>query len=288
MLKQTVLFAENLDLSSQPAQLLSANLAKAYHADLHVVCVEDLNSFRRLQPLSAMKNWHSQHQSQLDELMKQYWKGCEGHLKTGHAAQEILKFSQGKFEPELIVMTSEPTSVSEEVLRSSSKPVLIVGPKVSQEVSAQFLKNKKAVLVATDLRKTSSAAELYALSFASRLGVELILFHSLYDELQLKQEDHFINDSAPKSFDKDSDEIYREAEKQLKAKVALMGKKSIRANYRIVKKDLKESLKEEFENPYEVIVMGSRSRNALLRSYLGESTREAILHAPVPVLVVHS
>ena len=297
MTKQMLLFAEDLDRQTPSAHRIVKELARAFHADVHLLCVEDVSRLQSSGDVRKMAEWHDKHHEQLQLMLQTYPKNTEGVLKSGAPAQEVLKYSQTKVTPEILVMGTHGQSgmerlfvgsVAEEVLRHARRPVLLVGPQVQESFCTGFLSASRRVLVATDLRKSSQPAEEYALSLASRLKVGMTMFYSIKDQMQAVQESVYMSGTVSFDLDQAYKEVRVVAEKELQKRVSLITKKKVECQTIIddQNRPLGEVLSAEAAKSYDFIVMGARSRNALIRSFLGSTARHCALQSPIPVVVV--
>lgn len=297
MSRQTILFSEDLDRPTPVAQEIARQIAKAFHADIHLFCVEDVSQLHSSGDIKQMVSWHEKHLEQLKQLLEKFPKATEGLLKTGAPAQEILKYSQTKITPEMIIMGTRlhsglekllVGSVAEEVLRNARRPVTLIGPQVKESFFEGFLNSGRGILLATDLRKSSQAAEEYALSLASRLKVGITMFYSVKDQVQAVQESIYMSGMVSFDLEQTYQEIRQTAEKEMQKKANMILKKKVECQILIDQQNLPlgEVLSTEAAKNFDFLVMGARSRNALIRSFVGSAARHAALQAPIPVVVV--
>lgn len=110
---------------------------------------------------------------------------CEGLVREGNAAQQILAAAR-QFQVDRIVLGTRSRSkisklligsVAEQVLRSVNIPVITVGPEAHLEVEST--QSERTVLHATTLRETSRPSAALAGHIAATLNARLVLLHVL-------------------------------------------------------------------------------------------------------------
>ena len=248
---------------------------------------------------TGIREWHSRHEVQLEEVSKQFPMPVSCSLKSGPPAEQILKTLRSRLAPELVIVGTQGRkglkrllvgSVAEEVIRYSKRPVMAIGP-IAQEKDHPFtLQKQLKILVATDLSKNSRAAERYALSLAMRTGAKVVLFNCLADSMRTIMETSAYAGTAPFNFDEIITQIKHEAVATLKQKASFFQKHGISCEYKIEDNAVISAcaVYQEADSYYSIIVMGTRGRNAFLNAFFGSTARETILNASVPVITVHS
>jgi nucleotide-binding universal stress UspA family protein len=119
---------------------------------------------------------------------------CEGLVREGHAAQEIVTAVR-QFRADRVLLGTRSRSrlgklllgsVAEQVLRSVNLPVITVGPEAHLRVESSD--PGPVVLHATTLRETSRPSAALACHLAASQGAKLVLLHVLppVDEMERK------------------------------------------------------------------------------------------------------
>ncbi len=281
-----------LKIASSLAQRLKSGIELLFVEDLTTYPAGKLGSFRFLK-------WHSQHQERLEEISRQFTLPVSCSLKSGSPAEQILKALRSRSAPELVVMGTQGRkglkrlligSVAAEVIRHSRRPVMVMGP-LAQELDRELSGQKQLkILVPTDLGKNSRAAEEYALSLAKRIRARVTLYHCLWDNINAIIVNSAYSGMAPYNLDAIIDEARADAVEAMKRKAGFFQKHGVPCEYRIEEKTIisRCATYQESESGYSFVVMGTHGRNALLNAFFGSTAREAILNAPIPVIVVHS
>jgi nucleotide-binding universal stress UspA family protein len=119
---------------------------------------------------------------------------CEGLVREGHAAQQIVAAIR-QFHADRVVLGTRSRSrlgklllgsVAEQVLRSVNIPVLTVGPEAHLQVEGSV--SEPVVLHATTLKEASRPSAALACHLAASEGAKLVLLHVLpaLDEMARK------------------------------------------------------------------------------------------------------
>lgn len=199
---------------------------------------------------------------------------------------------------EMLVMGTRPRSgvkrtflgsVAEEIVRNADVPVLVLG---SHAVDADYSIDKKAlkILVISDLSDASGGAERFAAKFAKRLNAEIILFHSVGD--QIKHMKDMLYSQRVKSAGVEAlfDEMKEFAETSMSRKIKAYKNQGLKATGYIAYEEVEVSKflkKNDWQNA-DFIVMGTHSRGRFLKAFLGSTTRRVMLSARVPVIIVRT
>ncbi len=213
-------------------------------------------------------------------------------IRFGSPENEILKLIRGRPKAELVVMGTRGQtglehiwggSVAEEVIRHSSRPVVVIGPRAG---GTGQLPKKPSIIVATDFGEPAQTAEKYAVHLARRWGSEIKLLFCLGDELRAVQEAVFNSGIVPYDFQTNEAELRAEAEKNLAKKAAQLSKQnkiSVKTEIRrgLTVNELPVAAKE-----CDLLVMGTRGRHHLLSAFFGSTARATLLSSPVPVMIV--
>ncbi|MDG0818139.1 universal stress protein [Bdellovibrio svalbardensis] len=277
---------------------LAAHLCQALEAQLHFLYVEDIPEHLRKRKLLAPLDKRSpQMITQLKEDLDKVSPESEVHIESGHPLEGILKWIK-KNSPNLVVIGTRGLSgigkiflgsVAEEVIRHSTVPVVVVGPKVKKAGFATKGK-KQRILLLTDLTSASKPAEDFARKLAKSTDARVTIFHSVGDAIMHVKE-VFLHSRIPiYSLDKQIAEMKRWGREETTKRVDQFKKDGIVTTGQVVteEREIEKELKRELESDYDLLIMGTHSRNKLLTSFLGSTARNACLTSPVPVVVVRS
>jgi nucleotide-binding universal stress UspA family protein len=286
---------------SQAIRFAASDFADRLCAEIDLLYVEDVKTLPpgRLDA-SGIQAWHSAHQHMLDEAAQQFSAPVRRSLHRGSPVEEILKVLRSRVSPELAILGTRGKkglqrlflgSVAEEVLRRASRPVMVIGPEAQK--SAWFLaadRRRSRILVATDLGNNSRAAERYALSLAKRTGAGVFLFYCPGDSFRSLIETSMVPGTVPYDLDATTARIREDAVKTLEQKASLFRRHGVACDYKLEESSASSAslVHQEAEKDYSLVVMGTHGRNMMLNAYFGSTARETILHATIPVIVVHS
>jgi nucleotide-binding universal stress UspA family protein len=308
MPKRLILVADDIEnrtdagkRRSQAIRIAASALADPLGAEINLLYVEDIKTFPsiRVDP-TGVQAWHDRHRHMLEEVGKQFSAPVRCSLQRGSPAEEILKALRSRVLPELVVLGTRGTrglqllligSVAEEVIRHSKRPVMVIGP--SAQKRAWFLaadRRQVRILVATDLGENSRPAERYALSLAKRTEGRVFLYHCPGDNIRFLVENSMVPGMVPYDLDATLARIHEDAVKILCEKADFFKKHGVPCEYKLEEATATSAslVSQEAEKDYSLVVMGTHGRNLVLNAYFGSTARETILHATVPVIVVHS
>ena len=213
-------------------------------------------------------------------------------IRFGSPENEILKLIRGRPKAELVVMGTRGHtgiehiwggSVAEEVIRHSSRPVVVIGPRVG---GVGQLPKKPSIIVATDFGEPAQAAEKYAVHLARRWGSEIKLLFCLGDELRAVQEAVFNSGIVPYDFQTNEAELRAEAEKGLAKKAAQLSKQNKISVKTEIRRGLTVSELPVAAKECDLLVMGTRGRHHLFSAFFGSTARATLLSSSVPVMIV--
>ena len=190
---ENVLIATDFSRYSNAALEYGLQLSKDYQASAYVVSVLPTNDFLMAGPDAylAAKEAALRDLAQLKSDLKDEHAYAEGkdyhlYLLEGEVAQAILNFAQQKQADVIVVGThgrgglgkALMGSVAERVFRSSTVPVLTLGPGLR---SVRHSRPAKTIMVAADLTRASEQAVAYAASLAREHNAKLTTVHVLHD-----------------------------------------------------------------------------------------------------------
>lgn len=285
---------------SQAIGRTASFLAQRLGTGIDLLYVEDVKTYPAGRPgASRFPAWHAEHEERLAEAARQFSVTASASLKSGSPVEEILKAIRSRSSPELVIVGTRGQkgvkrlfmgSVAEEVIRSSRRPVLVIGPAAQTDFREISGRKQLRLLVPTDLGKNSRAAERYALSLARRTGGKVMLFHCLWDSINAIIVNTAYAGMAAYDLEAVIDRSREDAVASLQRKAGFFQKHGVPCGYRVEEKALTSlcAVYQESGSGYSFVVMGTHGRNALLTAFLGSTARETIMHAPVPVIIVHS
>ncbi len=308
MPQRTILAADDIENVTESGKWRSraiwhaaSSLAQRLKTGVELLYVEDVKTHPPFRlDATRIGAWHSRHQEKLEETSKSFSVPVCCSLKNGSPAEEILKIVRIRSAPELVVVGTQGKkgvkrllvgSVAEEVIRHSRRPVMVLGPAAVERDQNMTSRKPLIVLLATDLGRNSRAAERYALSLAKRISARIILYHCLWDSCQgVLVDTSMVAGWVPVNLDEILAQKRKNSADALERKVRFFRTRGVSCDYRIEEKALTsaDAVYQESGKGYTMVVMGTRGRNAVLRAFFGSTARETILHAPVPVIIVHS
>jgi nucleotide-binding universal stress UspA family protein len=287
-------------LRSQAIGHTASFLAQRLRTGIDLLYVEDVKTYP-VGKLGASRfpAWHADHEERLAEAAGQFSVPATCSLKSGSPVEKILKAIRSRPSPELVVVGTRGQkgvkrlfmgSVAEEVIRYSRRPVLVIGPAARKNFRELSGRKQLKLLVSTDLGKNSRAAERYALSLARRTGAKVMLFHCPWDSINAIIVNTAYSGTAAYGLGAVIDRSREDAVEALQRKAGFFQKHGVPCDYQIEEKALTSlcAVYQESGSGYAFVVMGTHGRNALLTAFLGSTARETIMHAMVPVIIVHS
>jgi len=294
MIPRSILVAEDLEHFTDQGQRRGKTV-RGVAQDFSRLLREDLNLFY----VEDSKQNPGDHEKLLKQMAKEVSPRTRYEIHAGAPADEILKAVHHWPRPEMVIMGTQghtgfdkilEGSVAEKVLLKSERPVMVIGPKAQEQFFRLGNSKRLKILVATDLTRESRPAEQYAKSLAARTGAEVTLFHSVFEKVKRVHEASIISGFANFDMDRIFQKMQRDAKDSLLLKRGRMRRSMVDCHFVIAdpRQRLVETLLLEAAKDYCLIVMGTHSkRNALLRAFLGSTARDTILHAEVPVVIVH-
>lgn len=221
-------------------------------------------------------------------------------FQEGSPVEIILQEDAKKNGPALLVLGSRGHkgikkmllgSVSEEVLRRATKPVLVLGAE-AQERRYKLSTNKKMkIMVLTDLKPASGPAERYALNLAKTLDADVVLMHSVGEQIRRLKDMLYSRRVVSSGVDEMFKQMRDDANFLLNKKVKSFQQKGIGVEGHLLldEKDISPVVcRQVEERKCDIVIMGTHSRNKFLTAFLGSTARNMILRSPVPVLIVRS
>ncbi|MBO9668704.1 MAG: universal stress protein [Bdellovibrio sp.] len=223
----------------------------------------------------------------------------EVEIVNGRPVESILKRDKQDSALELIILGTRGHrgvkkailgSVSEEVLRNAQHPVMVLGPQALDEKYKLPASRKLKILVVTDLTEASEAAERFALKLAKQLPADVVIAHSVGDTIRRLKDMVYTQRIVNPQLDRIFDEIKLTAEESMARKVKAFSAQKIKVEPYLSydEREVTKDLKDESWKHCDLIVMGTHSRNRILKAFLGSTARRTILSATIPVVIVRS
>lgn len=279
---------------SRLLEKLAVELGRRLNGGVDILYVEDVESaeaplrFQKAELVLSMKEEQSKYPVPVDFF-----------VQSGTPAEAILSWKPEGKVPELVVLGTRGYrglrkaflgSVSEEVVRNSDRPVVVMGPEAQSRGFVLAPSKKMKILVMTDLEATSLPAELYALQFAKRTGSEVILCYSIGDRIHSLKTLYYSQGPTAYTPENTFEALELEAQGILQRKVEKYAEAGCKVSGRLITEDspLERSLPKEAGRGYDLLIIGTRSRNKFLTAFLGSAARGAILRSPIPVMIVRS
>jgi len=208
---------------------------------------------------------------------------CEGLVREGYAAQEIISAVRQFRADRLILGTRSRSklgklllgSVAEQVLRSVYLPVITVGPEA--HLPAESGDRVKTILLATTLGETSRPSAALACQVAARQHAHLVLLHILppIDEMERKGLPTGLDSAAMHELRRLAAETSADCCTEIAAKV-LHGNPAI------------EILAEAAACQASLIILGATHRSAFENLTRDRTVYRVLAHARCPVLTLRT
>lgn len=277
---------------------LAANLCVALGAHLHFLYVEDvperLRQGRKLLPLDKR---NPQMVDQLKKELRKLTVDFEVRTDLGSPLEKILTYAE-KIHPEFIIIGTRGKhglgnfllgSVAEEVVRHSSVPVIVVGPK-SKNLGFTVTGKKNRILLLTDLTRASKDAEDFAIKLAKKTKSRVTVFHSVGDSIKHAKDVSYRSRIPNMSLEDQTKDLKRWARTEIAKRFEQFKKEGLTVQTHLVKeeREVEKDIQRELEEGYDLIVMGTHTRGKILTSFLGSTARHTCLFSSAPVAIVRS
>ncbi len=273
-------------------------VARKLDTKIELLHVANLGEIAQI-PQAANAILESQ-KAELKNLINPFEGITRARFLVGHPVAATEKLTAKKGTHEMLVQGTRGRtglsraflgSVAEEVLRTSRIPVMTVGP-VAQKAGTRpaiGAARKPVILVATDLEKTSSPAEQYALSLARRMGGSVHAVHHLQAGFHPLIQTALSTPSGSRELQGLIRGLREDAENGLKKLEARCRKAKVECSWSLLEKGIHASealITEIRKSGASLVVLGTHARGLLLGSFLGSTARGVILESPVPVITV--
>ncbi|MGE9745468.1 universal stress protein [Bdellovibrio bacteriovorus] len=223
---------------------------------------------------------------------------AEINILYGIPAEEILKSVRLANEARLLLIGTQGRkgikkllmgSVAEEVLRNTSTPVLVLGPKAQEKRKVLQISEKMKVLFLTDFSDSSDAAESFLISFCSKFKCPVLIAHSVGEQISRIRQSLLAAGDVPLDIERMFNQMTEDAQRDLQRKTRDFQKKGLKAtSHLFVKEERLEASLKGLLAKMDLVVMGTRGRNKVLSSFVGSTARDLILNSPVPVVAIRN
>lgn len=276
------------------ADRLNLNIKMAYIDDLATE-TKHLTPFDNRRIAAWQKRVHSAFKGAKSSLPAK----AEFVIKVGPPAERIIELINSAPEPDLVIMGTRRRSalkklflgsVSEEVIRQSRRPVMILGP-AALDFSAKERKGHRLnIIIFTDLQNNSLKAEKYGFYLAQKLEADVTLCLSIGDQVMTLRNNFYASGYVPGNIGDTIEYMYEDAALSLQKKANRFKKLGVPTEEKLLMKEspLSKIIAAEIKKGHDLVVMGTHGRSRIKTAFVGSSTRNAILHSPVPVIVVPS
>ncbi len=208
-------------------------------------------------------------------------------LKTAHKKgmySALVLGTRGKRGLEKMILGS----ASEEVLRNSKIPTVVLGPQSQTKDAAT---RTGPIVLGSDLGRNSKSAEKYALMLAKKAKSRVLLVHALADGYPPAIQAGLTGTAPLREMQIIFDELRTNALSGLKKKALAFQKAGVSCDIRLDEKALSAGealLKVSQEAKASAIVVGTHGRTRLGTAFFGSTVRDLIIASPVPVHVLRS
>ena len=276
---------------------LAANMCKSLGAELHFLYVEDVpDSLRKKKFLSSIEKRNPKLVTSIKNDLASLCENFQVHFDMGSPAEKILSWAK-KINPEIIILGTRGAkgleklllgSVAEEIVRHSATPIVVVGPNV-KKVGFTSLGHNNRILLLTDLTTASKPAENFVAKISKLTNARVTILHSVGDSIMHIKRVYY-GSSIPIYPEVPIKEMKTQARSELSNRSEQFKKKGISVQTLLVteERDIINDIKRELDDDYDLLVMGTHTRNRLLQSFLGSTARESCLLSTVPVVIVRS
>lgn len=277
------------------ATRLSERLAE----DIELVHVEDLIAAQEFDPDWA-ENYLKSQQKCLEERVKSFPSNTHGVLLTGKPIETFERLSKNKQKYQCLIMGSHGYrgvkrlllgSFTEEMIRRSHIPVIVLGPNVKTKAWSIPKTRPIKVLFASDLGDNSKAAENFIFELHEHTPVQLQIYHCFLESLHPIYQDGMGMQTAYMGFDSTFENSKSTTQGLLRNKQARFEKKNIKVESIFDEKSFSAYeglLGAVRKHQPDLLAMGTHGRNLLAGAFLGNTTRSLLLESPVPIAVVNS
>ncbi|MNJ96767.1 Universal stress protein E [compost metagenome] len=305
MPSKNILLADDISSSSRHGKKrsyqlrnLAAHLSVAMKAQLHFLYVEDIpEHLRKREKLLSLEKRNPKLIDKLKKKLEKISSNYKIHIESGAPVQKILDCMQ-ELDAELIVIATRGKkgvsklflgSVAEEVIRNSSCPVVVLGPQVLN-VGLGTPDRKTRILLLTDLQASSKPAEDFTKKIAKQLHAQVTVFHSVGDPIMHIKNFYYQSAVTNYSLDEDLAAMKTWARQELTKRSEQFKKEglSVRTRFIVDEHAVEKDLKRELVEDYDLVVMGTHSRNKIISSFIGSTARKTCLMSPAPVAIVRS
>lgn len=307
MAAKQILLADDLSGSTKAARSrshllrdLAAEMARRLNDPLKIVyCAETPKYFHTKSAALKIKEQTRRSLFELEEEMSHYPVISKTVVLEGDPVEGVLAQEDEQGPLEMVILGAQGKtglhkaligSVSEEVLRQSHVPVMILGPEARANKFELPYEDSLRILVLTDLSPASIPAEEYAASLAFRLKAKLTLCHSVGHQILHLKEMLYSRRVTTGFIDQMFREMREDSDKMLRKRVQQLQRRGVDVGSILLmdEKNLEDIVPKKIGDACDLIVMGTHSRGKFMTAVVGSSARNLILNSPVPVVICRS
>lgn len=278
---------------------IAARFAQILKADIHYLYVEDIpERLRKGDRIKGLEKRNPPLVSRIRKELDSTRPGSELHIDRGNPILKTLEWEK-KLSPEMVLLGTRGHkglskfflgSVAEELLRRSSLPILILGPRYEAARFPADSGRDLRILVLSDLTSASSRAESYAIKLAGKMKARITLMHSVGDSIMRLRHLHAQSRIPLFPLEKEIQQMTDYARSQLKKKADRLSQNGLKvqAKLSLQERELADDLHEVLADDYDLVIMGTHGRNRLLTAFLGSNSRKTCLLSPIPVIILPS
>ncbi|MFM6928354.1 MAG: universal stress protein [Bdellovibrio sp.] len=307
MTKESLLIADDLAERSVKGRLRSRlmrdnaiEFAKKMNLTVELLFVMNLNSklFKKKQ-LTILSETVNAVKTSVENQFAKSQVPLKIKIKYGVPVEEILGEINLLDKLQLLVLSTQGKkglqktllgSVTEDVLRNSQVPALVLGPAAQEKQSVLKMDKNLRIHFLTDLGDSSIEAENYVLKLCTQLNCSVVIIHSIGEQIKTLRDNIYSTGYLTFNMEQMFNQMVEDAQRALQRKVRSWTKQGIKATSLLIEKEepLEKSLKLQRSSEAGLIVMGTHGRNKVISSFIGSTARKVVLSSPVPVIVVHS
>ncbi|MGE5087271.1 MAG: universal stress protein [Bacillota bacterium] len=304
---ESLLIADNLAERSVKGRLRSRlmrdnaiEFAKKLNLDVELLFVMNLNStlFKKKQ-LTVLSETVNAVKTSVENQFAKSQVPLKIKIKYGVPVEEILGEINFIDKLKILVLSTQGKkglqkallgSVTEDVLRNSQVPALVLGPIAQEKQAVLKLDKSLRIHFLTDLSDSSIEAERFVMNLCKQLNCPVVIIHSIGEQIKTLRENIYSTGYLTFNMEEMFNQMVDDAQRALQRKARNWNKQGIKATSLLFEKEepLEKSLKLQRTSEAGLIVMGTHGRNKIVSSFIGSTARKVILTSPAPVIVVHS
>lgn len=287
-----------LEQRGEYVRTVARQLAEKLNAKMDLVHIESISKLKGPNLKLFFDRYLSEQEGKLRNHARSNGVAIRPLFIFGDPLSELLWLSKKPNRYELIGLATHGRkglgrmilgSITEELVRNSSLPVLTVGPAYNPKKKTNSTKEKVKLIVGTDLGESSRPAEAYALDLAIRLKAEVILVHCLIESFHPVLQTALSTPHPPSELMPIYNSAKARAIRALERKRSLFKRRGVATSINLDEESDSASsavLSEIDKSDAQFSVMGTHARKFLTGVILGRSVRRVILESPIPTITV--